>query len=148
MAKIPCPIPGYDETGEDGQPRYYVIVPDEWIGEHSEAFYNVYQSLQDAGTKLNPIYQSFVYSLALADDFRLPMLEGKPDRWPAEIFPKFSLKVMAWVNAVVLDSYNACFAVKKNGSMPLLAGLTRTEINQLFGSSARTESEQPAALQN
>ena len=119
MAKIPCPIPGYDEMGEDG-PRYYVTVPDEWLGLHSEAFYQTKKSLEDA--TIPPDYRSLAFSLTLADDYRLPLLEGKPENWQSEVFPKFPLEVMAWVNFAVFENYSHCFVVKKNWLMPLSGG--------------------------
>lgn len=122
MAKIPCPIPGYDETGEDGQPRYYVTVPDEWLGMHSEALWYSRQAIEKSGVQLAPLYENFTHSLALADDYRLPLLEGKPENWQSDVFPKFPLEVMAWVNWLVINNYGQCFEVKKNWSRPSLNG--------------------------
>jgi len=122
MAKIPCPIPGYDETGEDGQPRYYVTVPDEWLGLHSEAYGDALNAAIKSGLTKRPQYSDLAVSLALADDYRLPLLEGKPENWAVDVFPKFPLKVLAWVNHLLIKSYIDCFDVKKNWLMPSLNG--------------------------
>ena len=132
MAKVPCPIPGYDETGEDG-PRYYVTVPDEWLGEHTEVYAYALNSVTKSGLIKKAQYSNFAISLALADDYRLPLLEGKPENWPDNIFPQFPLKVMAWVNWLVVEDYVDCFAVKKNWLRPLPNGLRPTGTNPAPG---------------
>ena len=143
MATFPCPIPGYDAVGEDERPIYYVTIPDEWLGVHSEVFWDTKQSLTEAGAKISPVYQNFVYALALADDYRLPLLEGKPEKWRSDVFPKFPLEVMAWVNEVVVASYSACFDVKKNWLMPLSDGSKRAITANPFGNLAMMESVPP-----
>lgn len=133
MAKIPCPIPGYDETGENDQPRFYVTVPDEWLGEHTEAYAAAMDAVTKSGLIKRAQYSNFAISLALADDYRLPLLEGKPENWPDDIFPKFPLQVMAWVNWLVVQDYVDCFAVKKNWSRRSQNGLKPTGTDQAPG---------------
>ena len=130
MGKVPCPVPGYDMVNEQGKPVYYVTVPDEWLGMHSEAFWNAQQAISEQKATVPPRYQELIYSLALADYYRLPMLEGKPENWQSEIFRKFPLEVMAWVNYLLVNDYLRCFEVKKNwlrpspnGSIPQKNGL-------------------------
>ena len=113
MVRLPCPIPGYDETGEDEQPRYYVDAPDEWRGLHSVAYWESREATE--GSKLSPDQKLFVSSLALLDGFELPGLSGKPENWD---YDKMPLKIIAWVNYVAVDSYVNCFEVKKNWSRP------------------------------
>ena len=129
MAKIPCPIPGYDEMGEDG-PRYYVTVPDEWLGEHARAYWDSSESLRQAGIKHAPFIERFIHSLALADDYQLPGLTGKPENWD---FEKMPLEVMAWAVFHLYTSYNGCFTVKKNWLMPSLNGSKPTGKDQAPG---------------
>lgn len=148
MAKIPCPIPGYDETGGDGQPRYYVTVPDEWLGLHSEVYSHAVNSIVESGLIKRGKYGDLAVSLALADDYRLPRLEGKPENWPDNAFPKFPLKVLAWVNYLVLQSYLDCFEVKKNWLMPSLNGLKQTMTSPAPGSLNEIESEPLSLIQN
>jgi len=116
MAKIPCPILGYDEKGDSGDPKYYVTIPDEWFMVHRRAHQDSMDAVKDA---LHPAYHEFSHSLAIADDYQLPGLTGKRENWD---FANFSLDVMAWVNFTVFGSYLDCFTVKKNWLRPSLNG--------------------------
>lgn len=128
MAKIPCPVPGYDQTVDNGQPLYYVTVPDEWLGEHARAFWHSTEAVQDKN--FPPFIQRFLHSLALADDYNLPGLTGKPDNWD---YDKLPLTVMYWVNHFIYESYMSCFTVKKNWLKPSLNGSKETKTNQAHG---------------
>lgn len=132
MAKIPCPVPGYDQTGDDGQPLYYVTVPDEWKGEHARAFWNSTESLAANSKRFPPFVERFLHSLALADDYNLPGLTGKPENWD---YDKLPLKIMYWAVHFIYNSYMDCFTVKKNWLMPSSNGSSQETTTSPAGGS-------------
>lgn len=113
-----CPIPEYGEmvpldpddesAGMKIVSDYYVTLPPDWMGEHAMTRDTAVDSAIEKG--LTGEFLTFAVSLALADDFRLPGLEGKHERWD---FNKIKLEVITWVNAIVYGSYDEDHTVKK-----------------------------------
>lgn len=114
MAKFGCPVPDYDGTEENGNPLYYVKPPDRWLGKHTEAYADALDFLE--GKKFPRPYIDLVFSLAIADDWRLPGMGMNRAEWD---FSELPLDVIAWANYHLVASYNKCFIVKKNWLKPL-----------------------------
>ena len=133
MRIISCPIPGYDDV-EDGKPQYYVGLPDTWLGKHAVVRDAAIETAKGQGID-NDSLATFAVSLALADDFRLPGLDGKPDNWD---FGELSLELISWVNFAVYASFNRDFTVKKSYLLASLNGHLAKEMTDLLGISAPT----------
>ena len=121
MRRVPCPIPGYTDIAPDGEPIYWIGLPDEWLGEHAKRRDDTLtKSLESGlpGTLLN-----FAVAIGLCDDWNLPGTSGNREAWDLE---KLSLSVIGWVTTVVLPEYNACFYVKKNYSIQSTNGQVKT----------------------
>jgi len=106
--KIPCPIPGFDATGEDGEPLYYVTIPDRWLVRHAIRRDRAIESADGELGSSDGL--TFAVSMALAEDWHLPGLGGNPDNWNLE---EMDLEMVRWVNSVVWADFQACFYVKK-----------------------------------
>ena len=109
MRIIPCPIPGFTETLQDGRPVYFVELPERWLGEHEERRSATIAKLYGAGVTVEH-WLRFAGSLAVVEDFNLPGVKKNSTDWDFSII---DLELMAWVNAVVWDDIMDCFNVKK-----------------------------------
>ena len=106
--KIACPIPGFDEKTSDGDPVYYIVVPDEWFGSHA-------QRRDEAIGKLpkhfRATWREFAVALSLLDGWNLPGIEERdPTKWD---FSRIRLEVLSWVSGIVLTSYAEASVVPK-----------------------------------
>lgn len=109
MRVIPCPIPGYDQTDDDGNPVYFVGLPDVWLGKHEERRSAAYTGAIEGGVTL-AMFCAFGASMAILDDWNLPDLPKNPEAWDLANYP---VAIMAWVNAVTHEDIMDCFNVKK-----------------------------------
>jgi len=71
------------------------------------------------GEASGTVLSNFAVAMSLIDDWNLPGINGNPDKWD---FDKVDLRVIAWVNSMVLASFLRCFIVPKNSPPPLLDG--------------------------
>ena len=99
--RIDCP---YDEF-----PDAHVVIPDAWYGEHAQRHDEAVTKARAA--KLPQTWQDFSVAMALLDDWSLPGMSGNPEKWD---LGKVNLRIMAWVSAVTLPEYYACFRIPKN----------------------------------
>ena len=121
MNKFPCPIPDFNGANDDGDPDYYVTNPARWLGKHAIVKDEAIAKGEAAG--LESIGLTLAVSLALAEDFRLPGLDGKPENWD---FAELPLELITWVNFVVWGSFHKDFTVKKNYLLASLNGNVKT----------------------
>ena len=105
---IPCPIPGLDGLGQDGQPLHFIAIADEFVGEHAIRHNTARQKGLEAGAI--GVQLDCMISAALLDDWNLPGMNGNVEAWD---FSKIKLGVIGWINHTVLSEYNACFDSKK-----------------------------------
>lgn len=124
MRKIPCPLPGFDQTvnGEEGGPPvYWLALPDVWLGEHAVAREEAVRQLrEDLGDRPPTLAANWVQSLAVLEDWRLPYLQGHPKNWNVHEIP---LAFSSWLINTVTRDYNQCFAIPKKKSAQLLSHL-------------------------
>lgn len=85
---------------------YYVVIPDRWLGSH----YLNYLEATEAANGAKGVIKRFAMSIAICDDYKLPGLDGKPERWDLS---KCDLQLMAWVASVVIVDFEACFIFPK-----------------------------------
>ena len=106
--RFDCPLPDY--------PSAYIVLPGKWLGKH--------WLRRDEAVKLgekyrHPDFTRLVITLALADEFSLPGLEGPPQAWDLE---QVHLDVLQWllqvVYAEVAVSFAECFTIPKASSPP------------------------------
>lgn len=105
MVRHDCPIPEY--KGKD----YFVDVPERWLGSD----YLVYEAAtaKARAAKLPPLFHNFAVSLAIAHDWNLPGLEGKPEKWE---YDSNDLEIMSWVIELCVSDLRDTLKVKKNYS--------------------------------
>ena len=109
MAKVQCPYPEHKDS--------FIVMPDRWKGEHAQ---RRDEALEQAVTKrMGNTLSSFAIAMALLDDWKLPGLNGNPEKWD---FSEVELPIIAWVTDEVLGSYRRCFQVPKNSASPLPDG--------------------------
>jgi hypothetical protein len=99
---IPCPLPEYPDAS--------ITLPDRWLGLHAERRDEAIEQLDKVAKYKGGVLRNFAVSLALLDDWSLPGLSGKPDKWD---FKQIDLDLIAWVNETVLSSFGLCFVVPK-----------------------------------
>jgi len=135
-----CPVHPHGEivTDEDGRiidviSDYYVTLPPRWLGRHA----GIKEEAVEAGEaeKLNDTLLTFAVSLALADDYKLPGLDGKPENWD---FDELALDVVTWVNYVVWRSFNKDFTVKKNYLLASMNGNIKRPLTEALGETGTT----------
>lgn len=124
----------------DGEPVYYLDLPDEWLGDHAARRDAVIE--QTDGKGLGDTLRTFMISLALCDGWNLPGLSMK-DVQDGNVKP-VSLELIAWVNAVVQRSYGAAANVPKGFVVPRsvlarIAAQTAMEQEGTDGDSETTE---------
>ena len=102
------------EYPTDDFPNAWVDLPDTWQGLHAERRDNAARQ-GNMGTTLT----GFAVSLALADDWSLPGLNGNPENWN---FEEIDLRLIAWLNQVVVGDFAKCFIVPKASPSPLRDG--------------------------
>ena len=120
MRTFHCPIPDYDGVNDDGDPDYYITLPPRWLGSHAMAKDEAVDSGEKAGLK--GVILTFAVSLALAEDYKLPGLDGKPDNWD---FSLLDLELITWTNFIVWGSFNRDLTVKKNYLLASMNGNVR-----------------------
>lgn len=113
--RIACPFPEYDDVTRDGEPVYYLDLPDAWLGLHAVRRDAVIE--QTDGKGLGDTLRTFMISLALCDGWNLPDLSMQ-DVKDGNVKP-VSLELIAWANAVVQRSYTAAANVPKGLPAPL-----------------------------
>lgn len=97
--RIDCPFSQY--------PDAWLDLPDKWLGEHVQRR----DQAIDAAQKYNSEYITrFAVAISLLDDWKLPGLEGNPDKWD---FLKVELPIIAWVVLEVLNDFGKSFIVPK-----------------------------------
>ena len=102
--RVECPLPVYAEA--------FVILPDEWLGEHAERRDEAVRK----GQELGPTLRQFAVSVALLETWgNIPGLDGNPEQWD---FEKLPLDLIAWISASVTLDFNQCFVVPKVSSSP------------------------------
>lgn len=123
--RIGCPLPEYDDTDRNGEPVYYLDLPDEWIGEHAQRRDNVVEATAEKG--IGNTLRNFMVALALLDSWHLPGLSMEQVK-KGEVQP-VPLELITWVSTEVLSRYAARTTVPKGSSVPLsaLARIAETE---------------------
>lgn len=109
MRKIPCPIDGLDEKDSNGNPVYWVGLPDRWLAKHAEMHDVAAQ--QASATVEGSTLITFTVCMCILEDHNLPNLQGDPENWDV---PNLDLRLVGWINSVVYTDYNASFLIKKN----------------------------------
>lgn len=89
----------------DAYPDAWVELPDVWKGLHAERRDDAVRQSQTGST-----LTQFGVSLAIADDWKLPGLNGNPDQWD---FEELDLAIIAWVNQVTAVDFAKSFIVPK-----------------------------------
>lgn len=107
--KVSCPVAGFDQRDEGGEPQYWIELPGAWLGVHAERRDEVLADTSGMGQTL----RSFAVALALLDNWSLPGLTGPPEKWD---FTQLDLRVIAWVSQTVLEPFNDCFRIPKKNS--------------------------------
>jgi hypothetical protein len=102
--RIECPLPQY--------PDAWIDLPDAWLGEHVQRRDQALEAAQKYGSDY---ITRFSIAIALLDDWKLPGLEGNPEKWD---FLKVELQIIAWVVLEVLNDFGKCFIVPKALSSP------------------------------
>lgn len=100
--KIDCPYGGWIE------------LPDEWLGEHLLRRDQVL-----AKTSTTGIVKNFTLAIALLENWDLPGLTGKPDKWDVAKLPA---AIIVWVASVVTADFAQVFEVPKNFLRPSQIG--------------------------
>jgi hypothetical protein len=117
----------YDES----TPRRYVLDDDTWIelpaeftGRDVVRRDKAVEKLKDSGRGIT--LDNFMVSVALLQNWQLPGLGGNVEQWNIEELP---LKVIAWVNGVVLGEFQKCFLFPRHSLRPSVNGLKETIAN-------------------
>ncbi len=120
--EVGCPWPKYAKCK--------VTLPDVWLGEHAA---RRDQAIEEAIEFKSESLTRMAVSLALLDDWEnIPGLDGPPEKWE---YSKVPLKIMAWLDEVVLADFVADLTVPKVSSRPSGNGQTATETTASLGSS-------------
>ena len=98
--RIACPLPDQKEV--------WIELPDGWKGDHADRRDRTLEKLEN---RYGQTLSSFAVSLALLDNWNIPSLAGKPEKWD---FLALDLTLIAWVNEVTLTPFLDCFRVSKN----------------------------------
>ena len=99
--RIDCPFPDHDGA--------FIELPDHWKGVHAQRYDEAIEAARVA--KLPVTWREFSAAMALLDDWKLPGMNGNPDKWD---FAELDLRVMVWVKNVTLPAYYGNFVVPKN----------------------------------
>lgn len=130
---IPCPVPGYNQLDDGDNPVYWIEAYDEWLAGDQTVVDEAVEKWSKVGVPNDKIL-TFVVSLALLVDWRLPGLEShNTEKWELEKLP---LAVMSWVNQSVYGDFKRCEAVPK-GYLPL-SMRQRAETVKAAGTSGQT----------
>lgn len=112
VKRIYCPVAGFctrDDAGRFVSSDWWIERPAEWMGEHALVRD---RAVKSAGDQLGTSdLLTFSVSLALAHDWRLPGLEGNPDKWD---FSQLNLRIITWVNHVIFEDFQRCYQIPKN----------------------------------
>lgn len=109
--KIICPLPEYGQKNDDGQweSEYFISRPAVWLGRHS---LRRDEAVEKADGKLGSgDLLRFAVSMALAEDWKLPGMNGNPEKWD---FEQLDLRVITWVNRVIYGDFSKVYEVPKN----------------------------------
>lgn len=109
--RLDCPWPEHSDA--------WIEVPDEWLGSHSTTFHHAIETADKLA--LVGLVRRFAISVPMLVNYHFPKLGGNFDAWDWDDPPT---KLMAWVVAKTLGSYEACFIIPKVSSSPSLNGLT------------------------
>lgn len=108
--RIGCPVPEFDDTDKQGNPVYWIQLPDRWLGAHADRKDEAVAKASEA--ELGNTLTTFAACLSLLDSWNLPGLpNGQID---GEGIRNLDLTVIGWVNRTVWPDYQSCFAVPKN----------------------------------
>lgn len=105
MRRFDCPFP--EREGE------HICLPDSWHGSHATRRDDAVQEARE--NNLPNTYRTFAVAMALLDDWNIKELPRNPELWD---FENLDLKVIAWINAVVMDDFLACWKVPKVSLSP------------------------------
>lgn len=98
------------------------MLPDVWLGEHAVT--------RDQAVAESAHYESesitrLAIALALCEDWEnIPGLDGPPDKWD---LTKVPLKILSWLDEVVLKDFGEDLKVPKVSSRPSGNGSTETD---------------------
>lgn len=124
--RISCPIPEYDTADKQGNPVYWVELPERWDGEHASRYDDAIATTRDSG--LGDTLRTFIAALALCDAWNLP--EMSMQAVESKEVGQVPLEVIVWVNqVVVINSYRLSSTCPKGYSVPfsVLARIAETE---------------------
>ena len=112
----------------------FVELPDEWLGKHISIREEAADSARNAGLKGE--IAEFAVSLALAENFDLPGLSGKPEKWD---FSELPLNVIAWVVTLVTADFNNCYSIPKAWALSSING--QKTMNRMIARNTTTENQ-------
>ena len=98
--RFDCPLDEFEGV--------WIELPDEWLGEHATRYD---QAIEDSRKLNSATMTNFAVALAIAEDWRIPGLEGKPEAWD---FGKINLSVISWISKVAITDYLMAVNVPKN----------------------------------
>lgn len=121
--RYPCPIPDFD-MDDDGQPRYWIDVPEAWLGHHADRYIQALESCDKHDPPQRGVIRDLTCAMALLEDWHLPGIGANPEKWD---FGQVRLEVIAWINKTVLrDGYYKAFEVPKKNYSRSSNGSTMT----------------------
>ena len=109
---IPCNLPGFTDA--------WVKLPDRWIGDHANRRDVALAKATEAG--LGQTLSNFSVAMALLDNWRLPGIEGNPEKWD---FSQLDWGLIAWVIEVVVNPFLARYELAQRYSILSLNGLAK-----------------------
>ena len=90
----------------------YILLPDEWLGEHAERR----DLAVEKAVNLPTTFRDFAVAMAMVEDWgEFPQLDGNPDNWD---FGKIPWRLMNWISTTVFGDLNTELVVQKKSSSP------------------------------
>lgn len=92
---------------KDYPPGGFIVLPDEWLGEHAERRDQALIKSED----LPQTFRDFAVAVALCEDWgQIDALDGNPENWD---FQKIPWALMSWIIETVLGDLNKALTVSK-----------------------------------
>lgn len=106
----------------------FIALPDAWLGSHVTRRDEAIGLSRDA--KLATTHRTFAVAMALLDDWNIAELPHNPELWD---FAGLDLRVIAWINTIVMDDFMACWKVPKVSWSQSQSGAIATQVTKADG---------------